>query len=331
MPSFADLQKHVDTNIRKGLQGSVFVKPYVVGDPAITALMDANGLLALPSGYTDVGRITKDQGASWTRDVETSDVTSLGAASPTRRDIVSDVTGLAFTMQESKRQVFELHEGLDLSAVRQSHSPATPAVNEVQSVTITGGPTAGTFTLSFGGSTTAAIAYNATAAAVASALEALPTIGAGNVTASGGPLPGTAVAVTFVNSLGATNVEQMTATSSLTGGTTPAVAVSTTTQGQAASAYNANVSWNKPDRPANLSYRVLVLFKDGEGTDALYFAKWLPRAQVTERGEQAWNEENELQYPVTLTAFVDDRAGTAVRTLWAGSGARLSAMGFPTP
>ncbi|MBM4722531.1 hypothetical protein GS439_06765 [Rhodococcus hoagii] len=57
-------------------------------------------------------------------------------------------------------------------------------------VTIGGSPTGGTFTLSVGGQTTAGIAYNATAAAVKSALEALSTVGTGdaNVTGSaGGP------------------------------------------------------------------------------------------------------------------------------------------------
>lgn len=105
--------------------------------------------------------------------------------------------------------------------------------NEAQTVTITGTPTGGTFTLTFKGQTTAAIAYNATAAAVQSALEALSTIGAGNVTAAGGPLPGTAVTVTFVGNLGNSNVTQMTAAGSLTGGTSPAVAVTTTTEGAA--------------------------------------------------------------------------------------------------
>lgn len=44
-----------------------------------------------------------------------------------------------------------------------------------------GPPTAGSFTLTYGGQTTATIAYNATPAAVRAALEALTAIGAGNV------------------------------------------------------------------------------------------------------------------------------------------------------
>jgi hypothetical protein len=43
----------------------------------------------------------------------------------------------------------------------------------------------GTFTLSYAGSTTSAIAYNANAATVQTALETLPSLGVGNVTVSG--------------------------------------------------------------------------------------------------------------------------------------------------
>ena len=46
--------------------------------------------------------------------------------------------------------------------------------NEVQTISITGSPTGGTFTLSFAGQTTAPIAYNASAATVVAALQALP-------------------------------------------------------------------------------------------------------------------------------------------------------------
>ena len=100
---------------------------------------------------------------------------------------------------------------------------------EVQTVTITGSPTGGTFTLSFRSQTTAAIAYNASATAVRTALEALSSIGTGRVSVTGGPGPGTPWVVTFDHVEG--DLPLMTATSSLTGGTTPAVAVTQTTPG----------------------------------------------------------------------------------------------------
>lgn len=99
---------------------------------------------------------------------------------------------------------------------------------EVQTVTITGTPTGGTFTLSYEGQTTSAIAYNATAATVQDALRNLDNVGTNNVVVTGGPGPGSAFTVTF-GSPG--NVAQMTATGSFTGGTAPAVTVATTVQG----------------------------------------------------------------------------------------------------
>lgn len=104
--------------------------------------------------------------------------------------------------------------------------------NEVQVVTITGSPTGGTFTLTYSGQTTAGINYNANAAAVQAALEALSNIAVGDVVCTGGSLPGTAVTCTFGGALGLTNLSEMTASGAgLTGGSSPAVAISTTTAG----------------------------------------------------------------------------------------------------
>jgi hypothetical protein len=109
--------------------------------------------------------------------------------------------------------------------------PYSGTTDEKQSVTVTGAPTGGTYTLTYSGQTTAAIAYNATAAAVQTALAALSNIGAGNVLvtgANGGPYT-----VAFVGTLANTDVAQMTATASLTGGTSPGVTIATTTAGGA--------------------------------------------------------------------------------------------------
>ena len=103
-------------------------------------------------------------------------------------------------------------------------------VNEVQTITIGGSPTGGTFTLSYGGDTTDPIAYNATAADVQAALFTINGIGVGNVSvtgAAGGPYT-----VTFVSALAAQNVAQITADASgLTSATTATVTANTTTKG----------------------------------------------------------------------------------------------------
>ncbi len=109
----------------------------------------------------------------------------------------------------------------------------TAAVNEVQTVTITGGPTGGTFTLTYGGQTTTGIAYNATASAVRTALGALTSVGGTqHVSVTGGPGPSTPYVVTFRGALGITDLTAMTGNAaSLTGGTSPAVNVAETTKG----------------------------------------------------------------------------------------------------
>lgn len=109
-------------------------------------------------------------------------------------------------------------------------SAAVVHQNTVQTVTIGGTPTGGTFTLSYGGQTTAAIAYNATSAAVQSALEALTTIGAGNVTVTGSA--GGPYTVTFVGTLKNQAIPALTASATgLTGGTSPTVTVAITSTG----------------------------------------------------------------------------------------------------
>lgn len=118
------------------------------------------------------------------------------------------------------------------AALGQSSSSNVAGTNEQQTITITGTPTGGTFTLTYRGQTTGTIAYNATNSTVQTALQALSTIGAGNATVTGGPGPGTPYVVTFASALGAQQIRPLTATSSLTGGTAPAITITETTAGK---------------------------------------------------------------------------------------------------
>ncbi|QDT44366.1 putative outer membrane protein pmp20 precursor [Gimesia alba] len=102
--------------------------------------------------------------------------------------------------------------------------------NEVQEVMINGAPTGGSFTLSFDGATTGAIAFDADAAAIIAALEALPTVNAGDVIVRGDALSG--FEIEFVGILATINVPQIMADASgLTGGTDPSITIKTTTVG----------------------------------------------------------------------------------------------------
>ena len=214
MATFNDIKGHNPKNIRKILEMAIFVKRYDDADTEINSIWDGTGL-TLPAGYESVGLTTKSDGATWQRDQEVSDVTSHGYAEPTRRDILSDQTGLNFTAQEAKRTTLELDKGVDLSAVE----PDT----------------------------------------------------------------------------------------------------------------NGNLVIDKPSRPQPLYWRVLAIGKDGDGPDAIYVVRWLPRAQVTENAEQNWSEESELTFPSTFSAYTDPEVGTAMREIWAGPGLDHVEMGFPAP
>jgi hypothetical protein len=104
-------------------------------------------------------------------------------------------------------------------------------VNEVQRLTITGTPTGGSFTLTYAGETTTALNHNASVATIQAALDALSNVDPGDITVAGGPLPGTFVTFTFGGGLAETNVSEMTATPSLTGGSAPTAVITTTTPG----------------------------------------------------------------------------------------------------
>ncbi len=110
------------------------------------------------------------------------------------------------------------------------------SIDEIQTVTIGGDPTGGNFTLTFEGQTTAAIAYNASAATVQAALEALSNIDPGEVAVAGDA--GGPYTVTF--SLGR-DVDVMTANAAgLTGG---GVYVSTIQSATAAADEQQRIVW----------------------------------------------------------------------------------------
>lgn len=109
------------------------------------------------------------------------------------------------------------------------YEPYAARTNEVQTLTVTGAPTGGTFTITWSGETTGALAYNATAAQVQTALEALSNIAPGDVVvtgAAGGPWT-----LTWGGTQLGENVAAPTTTESFTGGTSPDITIATTTAG----------------------------------------------------------------------------------------------------
>ena len=104
-------------------------------------------------------------------------------------------------------------------------SGSTGDADETGTIT-EGGSGLTSYTLTFGGQTTTSIDDDATAAQVEAALEALSTIGEGNIEVTGGPLASGPFTFRFVGDLAGTDVGSITSTP--TGGTgTVTIAVTT--------------------------------------------------------------------------------------------------------
>lgn len=101
--------------------------------------------------------------------------------------------------------------------------------NLLQGIQIQGSPTGGTFTLTFNGQTTSGIAYNASAATVQSSLIALSNVGPSDVVVTNGGSSNTYV-VEFMGAFPATAAGALSATSSLTGGSSPKIGFSRPTK-----------------------------------------------------------------------------------------------------
>ena len=131
--------------------------------------------------------------------------------------------------------------GLDTSFRSRAGQLGSGAIlpgNEKQTITITGTPTGGTFTLTLGfaiggTATTGNIDFDATADDVKAAIVAISgdKFLADEVTVTGGPGPGTPWVVTFHGRYAQTNLALMTTTDSFSGGTAPASGVAETLAG----------------------------------------------------------------------------------------------------
>lgn len=114
---------------------------------------------------------------------------------------------------------------------------STTAANEVQTLTIGGSPTGGTYRLVFNGLTSSALAHNANAAAIQAAIDAM--LGSTGLVTVGGTGPFT---LTFGGKYGNQNQPLFTTINSLSGGSSPTATVAETTPGNAAGPYYAAYS-----------------------------------------------------------------------------------------
>lgn len=148
-------------------------------------------------------------------------------------DIQESLTDLSKAAPLSVRDVasnsYYVTRLADIDFVVSPNVPQVGVADEVQELTVSGTPTGGTWRLSFYGLETADLAHNISAANLQAALEAVPTIGTGNVTVT---LALSVYTVTFGGALAGQNLPLLVLSdNSLTGGTAPTVTIAEDTKG----------------------------------------------------------------------------------------------------
>jgi hypothetical protein len=200
-----DIDKKQAELIRKVQAAALFLgTPSATVPVQFTATASAT-LSALPSGYNPIGLVTKDDAYTWSRATDMAETTSHGFVDPTRRDVTSIVSSLAFTAQETSRPVLEAYHNLDLSAV-----------------------TADTTTKEW--------------------------------------------------------------------------------------------AFSDPTSAQTRYPRLIAIGRDGIGANAIYIIRVMPRAILTEPGDQTWSDGDALGYPMTFTATPDSTLGYSMRYHFGGPG-----------
>ena len=100
--------------------------------------------------------------------------------------------------------------------------------------------------------------------------------------------------------------------------------------GVEADSTSGEMSWDRPDIPADIYMRLIVISADGFAANAWAMGRHFPRVKVTELGDVTWSDGDAITYAVTMTAFPDAEEGFSERSFIAGPGALAMAesMGF---
>ena len=153
------------------------------------------------------------------------------AAAETTTDFVIGVVGILLVLEATRRSIGLIVPALALVFILHSYyCYLSTERSEVQTLTVFGDPTAGSFTLGSDGDTSDPLPHDATGSDIRQALQGLDSIGRGNASASG-PAGGPWV-VTFRNKLGNRDVKPIKVdVTNLSGGESPRIRVAETTRG----------------------------------------------------------------------------------------------------
>lgn len=218
---------------------------------------------------------------------------------------------------------------ISISTIQEKEDP----VNERQSVTLVGSPTGGTFTLTFGGQTTGAIPYSATASVVQSFLEAISTIDVREIVVTGDA--GGPWVVEWIGDESGTNQSAMSGDgSSLTSTGNQTLTVSTIQDPTGPNWFDDAENWHNPAAPSTATAPAsgdTLIFRDND-TDCLYgleansgdtFAAVHVEASFTGRIGLVTRNDDYFEYrPTSL------KAGIAALYVGAGEGSGSPLLRF---
>lgn len=116
MPSFSTVKAAERSLLLKPLDAAIFLADHYTAAP--TAYTNAGSALqALPEAFEPVGLISKKDGVTFGRKVDSERTESYGEAEPTRIDMVSVEHSLEFTPQQVSKTTLELTTRANLSTV----------------------------------------------------------------------------------------------------------------------------------------------------------------------------------------------------------------------
>lgn len=135
MPSFSTVKAAERSLLLKPLDAAIFLADHYTAAP--TAYTNAlSALQALPEEFEPVGLISKKDGVTFGRKVDSERTESYGEAEPTRIDMVSVEHSLEFTPQQVSKTTLELTTRADLSTVTSDTSSGEVRFAEPTSLSI---------------------------------------------------------------------------------------------------------------------------------------------------------------------------------------------------
>jgi hypothetical protein len=254
------------------------VLTWPLGSAAPTSPLVANA----PTGGYDVGWLDDDSGLTENSDLTTDNKFGWQGSSLVR--VLKSKATKSFTFQCLEENA------VVLGLLRPASTPTTTgATAEVQTMTITGAPTGGTFTVAHPAIGSVTFAYNVPTATMATSLSNL--VG-GTVTVTG--TAGTSYVITFPSSLGNTQQAQVAAT--FTGGTTPAISIATTTPG-----VNGTTTWDVMPYTGINARQWGIYLVDG----SVHTCKYIPNGEAVGTGSPVYKGSDGTIYEFTVNCYID--------------------------